>query len=384
MSDDAQIPQKMTMAYVIALLLIAVLAIGSHLVLNQAIEQQRDTATVINVAGRQRMLSQRIAFLADDLERQGDLAQADFTKAVDLMERSHRALINGNDLGVSNSPSSSIQALYYDGPNALDQLVSTYISSARSMLSAKDLDERLAVAEQIRFQALGVLLPTLDKVVFQYEQEANERIGSLRAVQNGVLAILILTLICEAFFIFRPLVNRVKAYAARLHALATSDPLTGLPNRRQFNDMLSREILVARRTRESLSLLAIDLDFFKKVNDLYGHDIGDQVLKRFAEIAQLSIRRTDLIARVGGEEFFVVLPRTNAGIAERLAEKIRTVIETDEFESLPKVTVSIGLTELTEDDKNLSDLTIRADRALYAAKRSGRNRVSVELAPEAD
>jgi signal transduction histidine kinase len=216
MSDDAQITQKMTMAYVIALLFIAVLAVGSHVILNQTIEQQRDAATVINIAGRQRMLSQQIALLAEDLVLRGGNAQGDFTKALDFMERSHRALINGNDLGVLHTPSGSIRALYYDGQNALDHLVTNYIGSGRSMLLAKTLDERLAAAKQIRVQARGVLLPTLDNVVSQYEQEANERSGSLRTVQNSVLAILILTLICEALFIFRPLVNRVKAYTVRL------------------------------------------------------------------------------------------------------------------------------------------------------------------------
>jgi diguanylate cyclase (GGDEF)-like protein len=130
-----------------------------------------------------------------------------------------------------------------------------------------------------------------------------------------------------------------------------------------------------------LSLLAIDIDYFKKVNDNFGHDVGDQVLKNFADIAQLNTRSTDLLARCGGEEFFVVLPRTNAEMAARLAERLRVAIETDQHATLPAITVSTGVTELVTDDKSQSDLTHRADSALYAAKHGGRNQVVTQLAP---
>ena len=157
-----------------------------------------------------------------------------------------------------------------------------------------------------------------------------------------------------------------------LERLAMTDDLTGLWNRRQAFQRGEEEIRRAQRSGDPLSLLLIDLDRFKSVNDTMGHVRGDGVLIDTARILSASIREVDLVARWGGEEFLVLAPATSAEDAELLAERVRRAVETESRD--PNVTVSIGLASWTAGD-TLADLVQRADTALYAAKDSGRNTV---------
>jgi diguanylate cyclase (GGDEF)-like protein len=158
--------------------------------------------------------------------------------------------------------------------------------------------------------------------------------------------------------------------------MATSDGLTGLPNRRHFMDNARRELLVARRSDQPLSVLILDIDYFKRINDKNGHAIGDSVLRRFAEVATGSLRASDLISRIGGEEFALVLPGMELPAAVAVAEKLRLAVAEDRSENLPTLTVSIGIAMLEPDDQGIDDVLRRADRPLYAAKQGGRNRVA--------
>jgi diguanylate cyclase (GGDEF)-like protein len=123
-------------------------------------------------------------------------------------------------------------------------------------------------------------------------------------------------------------------------------------------------------------MLLLDLDHFKKVNDLHGHAVGDQILKRVTEIINLRIRVTDSLYRIGGEEFVVVLESQDATRAAHLAEQLRTLIQANELVPDRPVTISLGVAELTEDE-TASSWIGRADEALYRAKRSGRNTTSI-------
>ena len=164
--------------------------------------------------------------------------------------------------------------------------------------------------------------------------------------------------------------------------LSLTDPLTGLANRRYFVQHLSRALRRAQRIGEPLSLLALDLDFFKNINDRHGHLAGDAVLEEFARRLSGCLRRgSDLCARTGGEEFAVVLSGTRAAEARRLAESIRARVQakpvhTDAVD-IP-ITVSIGISAWEPDGAapNQSSLLQQADAALYASKAAGRNRVS--------
>ena len=161
--------------------------------------------------------------------------------------------------------------------------------------------------------------------------------------------------------------------------LARTDSLTGLWNRGYFMELAGREVARCHRGGACLSLLIVDVDYFKAVNDTYGHDIGDRVLVNLAQTLARSVREVDVVGRLGGEEFVVLLPdagkRESLVVAERMAEAVRTGSVACGGEAVP-VTVSIGLTSLHKDD-DLDGLLKFADIALYAAKKKGRDRVEV-------
>ncbi|HYP58115.1 MAG TPA: PleD family two-component system response regulator [Beijerinckia sp.] len=166
--------------------------------------------------------------------------------------------------------------------------------------------------------------------------------------------------------------------------MALVDPLTGLNNRRYLETHLTGLVEQAAREGRRLSLMILDIDHFKLVNDVHGHDAGDEVLKYFAGRVKQAIRTGDLICRLGGEEFVVVMPDTDLVVAARIAERVRSNVEKDVFaifsgkQSIP-VTVSIGLAERGLEDRP-EGLFRRADKALYRSKQSGRNRVSADAA----
>lgn len=160
--------------------------------------------------------------------------------------------------------------------------------------------------------------------------------------------------------------------------ITNTDPLTGILNRRAFQKALTREISFARRHKLPLSFVIIDIDHFKRINDTYGHEVGDYVLKNFSKIIRKSIRYEDTFARFGGEEFILILPNTNIDSALEVCERIRQKIEKTKFKGIKeKITASFGITELLQTDKEL-DVLKRADEALYEAKRKGRNRCEIK------
>lgn len=169
---------------------------------------------------------------------------------------------------------------------------------------------------------------------------------------------------------------------ARLHGelqrLSMTDSLTGLNNRNYFNLLASKEFLRSQRYHRPLSVMMMDVDHFKMVNDTHGHPGGDQVLVEVAQTCQRALRASDTSARYGGEEFIFLLPETNLEGAAQAAERIRKSIEKTAIRLKDKtigVTVSLGIASLKADDANLNALIARSDQALYAAKRGGRNRV---------
>lgn len=162
-----------------------------------------------------------------------------------------------------------------------------------------------------------------------------------------------------------------------LNHLARHDALTGLHNRRAFDEHLHDEFLRMKRTGRPYSVLLLDIDRFKRVNDTYGHEIGDAVLRHVAAVVKGVARSTDFVARLGGEEFIVVLPETDVGAA-KVAEKMRAAVAESEIPIVGKLTISIGVACAHTDHAN-SDMAVNAaDAALYQAKAGGRDRVVVE------
>ena len=167
-----------------------------------------------------------------------------------------------------------------------------------------------------------------------------------------------------------------------LKELANRDPLTNLYNRRYLSEISKKLLLLAKRQNTPLSVLMIDIDKFKNINDKYGHDVGDEVIKLLANSLIEYLRGSDVVARLGGEEFAVILPDSDVKNAQIKAEDIRNKIENLEFQlenSTPlKFTVSIGVSNYEiENDFSFDELLKKSDEALYEAKESGRNKVVV-------
>jgi diguanylate cyclase (GGDEF)-like protein len=159
-----------------------------------------------------------------------------------------------------------------------------------------------------------------------------------------------------------------------LNNLATLDRLTQISNRFEFDKILGHSIEVARRYKRSFSILLLDIDHFKSVNDTYGHLAGDEVLKVFSDLLRKQIRQSDVVARWGGEEFIILLPDTPLPSAIKMAEALRQRIEINPFDTVGNLTCSIGVAEFSGIEE-ADDLLHRADEKLYRAKHSGRNRV---------
>jgi diguanylate cyclase (GGDEF)-like protein len=179
--------------------------------------------------------------------------------------------------------------------------------------------------------------------------------------------------ICQ--FFTNALKNLIKIEA--LEKDVRTDPLTGTYNRRAFDGMLSRNAETARNRNGSLSVIMFDIDHFKSVNDTYGHDIGDTVLKQVAEAAGNVLRKGSYIIRYGGEEFLVVLPETDCQSSIRVAERMRTAIEELEFTSSStrfRVTASFGVADYARN-KTIESMVRKSDQMLYRAKTNGRNTV---------
>lgn len=180
-------------------------------------------------------------------------------------------------------------------------------------------------------------------------------------------------------------INRANVYAEILKH-ATLDALTGFYNRRQMEERIKQEISSAKRKHTSLCAIMVDIDYFKRVNDTYGHAAGDFILKTVAKIMRSQLREYDIAARYGGEEFAILLPFTEKDEAVMVAERLRKAVE-NKFIDIEKVnsqndtktiqiTISLGVYQFKNSDKN-QDLLINADKALYEAKETGRNQVIV-------
>jgi two-component system, NtrC family, C4-dicarboxylate transport sensor histidine kinase DctB len=178
--------------------------------------------------------------------------------------------------------------------------------------------------------------------------------------------------------------RELEALSRHLKTMSISDPLTGCYNRRYFQEASMKMVSAAQRHRRRISILMLDVDFFKKINDRYGHPAGDAILKGIALTCQSALREPDFLVRFGGEEFVAVLPDTRVDEARVVAERLRDAIErltvpVEEFAL--RATASIGLSEFIDTETSLEKAIARADIALYEAKRAGRNRV-VAYSPE--
>lgn len=170
--------------------------------------------------------------------------------------------------------------------------------------------------------------------------------------------------------------RKLQESEARLMTVSLTDPLTGLANRRRLMEYLKNEIERSSRYKEPFSMIMTDIDFFKKVNDEFGHGVGDEVLLEFSNLLKDQVRSVDLVVRLGGEEFIIVMPNTSLVGALSKAELLRAKTENMYFDSMQRgVTASFGVAEFLDTD-DANSLLKRVDEAVYTSKHLGRNRVT--------
>jgi diguanylate cyclase (GGDEF)-like protein len=226
----------------------------------------------------------------------------------------------------------------------------------------RPLDGLINGARRVAEGDLDVDLPT----------DRRDEIGYLSQVFNDMVVHL-----QESRQVVTAAQSQLVEHNRRLEELTVTDTLTGLANRRRLSEQMALQLERYRRNGRPFSVLMLDLDHFKTVNDRYGHLVGDQVLRQFAVCLTQSIRAVDFVARYGGEEFTILLFETGQADSWELAERIRTGVQemrlTVESATVLRVTVSIGIAEVRNTDIAPDDLLQRADAALYQAKRAGRN-----------
>ncbi len=370
----------LTAGYVAALGLIAALTIASHLTLNRVLAEHEGSAEIVNVSGRQRMLSQRIASLAAQYRLGSTTAKADLLAAVGQFEAAHHKLLADSTGAARTSRNAgAYRDIYFGGDNPLDGEVATYVDLARRVAAMPQDGANGPVLDQLFREARSPLLAKLDAVVTRHQQDSEQQLSRLEFLQQITLGVVLATLAAEALVIFRPMVRRVTRYARELMRLASTDGLTGTLNRHSFLERGAAELGRAQRRQSPLAVLMLDADHFKRINDTYGHAGGDAALRGLALAVIRAARASDLVGRLGGEEFALLLPDTTEAAALAFAQRLRADVEglaIPHGDRTIRMTVSIGIAGRRGDDNSdLASLLREADEALYDAKAAGRNRV---------
>ena len=381
-------PRKvLTYTYVISLSVIAMLSIVVHFMLDHVIAEQSTTGKVVNVSGEQRMLSQRVSLFAVEYLTLGT-PEAKFLALASLnkMQINHQNLLSDYYKALKDKEaltlSVTLQNMYFKEPQNVDGKLKLFTKQVEAALTLKPGDQQGYENIKTGFLAMAKepLLNALNMVVMQYEKESIDKVNELRFAQNVVLGIIILTILIEAFLVFRPMVDRISKFAYKLQYDASFDHLTGLLNRRSFNVHATKAIIASRSHKQKLGVVIFDIDLFKRINDTYGHAAGDLVIQHVSNILKESCRTADCVARFGGEEFVMLLPDMNEDDCFHLADKIREKIKTSRFQfenTTIELAISAGVAMLDEGQVDIEEPLRLADEALYDSKNNGRNLVTL-------
>jgi diguanylate cyclase (GGDEF)-like protein len=236
-----------------------------------------------------------------------------------------------------------------------------------------------ALAARLREETTSQLRVRFDTERKEQENRAlvreNADATRIRRLQTAVIALTLAIIGILAWLTVRHLRT-----ARLMRTMALTDELTRLPNRRHLLSVAAERVDGARQGTGPLSVLALDIDHFKRINDTFGHEVGDRVLHRVAATCRAALRRDDVIGRTGGEEFVVVMPNADAKVAVEVAERLRAAVEAADWSDIARelrVTVSVGATQWMPGDDGFAAVARRADESLYRAKERGRNRIEL-------
>jgi diguanylate cyclase (GGDEF)-like protein len=368
----------LTVYYITALLIVAGFLIASHIALAYVLHDNAGSAQIINSSGRQRMLSQRIASLAAQVRLGDASARPALLAAINAFEVAENRLSASARAGHGgDADAQALRALYSSGPASLDTQCRGYLGDARLVAALPvNTPQSSAALTRLLAAARAPLLDALNQAVTIHERQSERKLYRVELLQWDSLAVVLLTLTIEALMIFRRMIRLITAYTAELVRLVSTDPLTELANRRGFLEAYALERARATRHHRPLSLMMLDADHFKKINDTHGHGGGDEVLKTLAETLRRTVRVSDVVGRIGGEEFVILLPETELEGAVRLAERLRAQVaglSVKFADAAIRVTVSIGVTSVPQEEAEVERILNFVDELMYQAKQSGRN-----------
>lgn len=410
-ADAQSVKKHFIKRYMVAISLIAILATAAFVILIMALHSTDSTAYIVNISGKQRMLSQRIASFSqqyhylnyENKNINTNELRNKLKLAIDEMREANIALSTGVFKNRDNIElSKKINELYYKETN-LKKRVEQYLDLAQKILDSNKQEESKNLLTELLTLSNGLLF-SLNEAVLQYQKEGEEKIFFIQSLEMIAWIITIFTLLLEIIFIFKPMANKIyhlfqkielmknnlekevktrtfelEQTNQKLNYLASHDPLTGVKNRLNLEVELKEVIEEYKQRNTNFCVAIFDIDWFKKINDKYGHDVGDFVLKEVTNVFKGCIKEHDNVYRTGGEEFVVVLSKVNYEDALHKIETIRDKVEKNIFYFKQidlTLTISAGFYHpdiIKVDDVNI--ILKLADNALYRAKQTGRNKV---------
>lgn len=411
--DDTnlQLKKSITHRYSLAVLIVALLATGAFYALQSILDDSDNTALVVNISGKQRMLSQHIALDVYRIYRhrylnepqQEQKAIQSLKARVKEMAEANKKLTSGQLSATHYLPlSKEIRQLYFDDLDIAIR-VNSYTQLALQIIDAQTLKDAFAILKAIDARSEHLLID-LNTVVSQYQIEGEDRLEFLAQMELFIWLFTLLALALEVTFIFRPMTRvvmqsldkehslleslndqvelrtiKLKQANEKLMDLASKDVLTGIKNRMTLEHDLESLIKAYQQNRQDFGVVLVDIDWFKKVNDKFGHAAGDAVIKEFAGLLSKHLRNYDEVYRVGGEEFIILVNRIDIDNLLLKIEAIRLEIESHPFTYQDKtlsITASFGVFYSSEFSMaELQQAMKLADGALYEAKTLGRNTV---------
>jgi two-component system, cell cycle response regulator len=414
-TNQKKLFQTVTGRYSLALLLIALLATSAFFILHAALKESQSTAYVVNISGKQRMLSQHIAH---DIYRlhylYSDRSQIyeEIARVKENLKEHSQEMLEANTIlstgiltdGTKIELSEAMRTLYF-GDTHLAERVKEYNTFAAQALGARDfLATKELVAKITKYSE--ALLFDLNRAVLQYQKEGEQKIDQIKIYETIIWLVTLFTLLLEVVFIFQPMTRKIvqlsgsknrlldslqqkvelrtlylKEANQKLQEMAYHDPLTGLKNRLSLESDIEYLLQQYKNHHAPFGILMFDIDFFKNINDTYGHDVGDIVLEELATLLEQTFRSSDKIYRTGGEEFVVLLNRIGYEDTLLIAHKTLKTVRNYAFvkdDIQIKLSVSCGLYHSKiEEQMGYKEILKAVDVALYEAKEGGRDRVRV-------
>jgi len=401
-TDTLGVANKIRASYWLAILLIAALATGSFAIMDRQIRSQSADKDLIFLAGEQTMLSQRIMSLTQAAHESKQVyvhaaALNELRERIAEFETNHERFMEVAEAGggLGEKAKTRLKALLTSPPYHVDFFARDIISDAKTFaaLSANPAQRSLAVP--VSLASASAALSGYGQISEVLSQNARAMVDKVGALYRGLFSAMMLVLAAAVLFIFRPMIHKVAERTRELTTarnemayLAAHDRLTGLRNRMFLTDHFEHMIEGAKRRKERIAVLHLDLDNFKGVNDTYGHMAGDHVLKEVGNRIKTVVRAADIPARIGGDEFIILLNGPGditdiEGVGNRIIESLNRPIEFDSM--VFRSGASIGISIFPDDAQSPDDLLVGSDLALYQAKEAGRGCVrffSAELRRE--